>query len=471
MKFFPLGPWLPDQSKVSSVLQVARNCLPTLDGFRPLKGPEPFGAALPSSFAGGNSFTGSDGTSALLVGTPTGLFQYTGGAWTALVTGLSVSRWRFTQFGDYVIAVNGSSTHVVHLNSGASGSTLAGAPAGSCVATVGDYVVIGQAANDRIGIYTSGFNDHTDWDPAGTGGATIQPMLTGGEVMGLAGGEYGVILQRQRLVRMTRTGDATAPFQYDEIAPNLGCASKASVIQYGRTVFFLSDSGFMVLEDGQAPRPIGAEKVDREFQGAINRAQYENLFAALDPVNKLVMWAIPGTPGRLFVYHYELDRWTDASLPVEGVFSGVTPATTLDEIGLLYPSIDAVPGSLDDPRFLGNAPKVYLVSSRTLNTLSGDNLKAEWQMPFLILTGDRKARLRAVRPMTDAVAGNAVTLDCRTRLGDVAGVVACATMRASGIMPVRATGRYVQPRWSIDAATDWTYANSLGLEYEAAGVR
>lgn len=468
MKSYPLGPWLPDQSAISAVLQVCRNCLPTADGYRPFPGPVPLGSALPASFAGGASFTGSDGTAALLVGTSTGLSQYTGGNWTSLVSGMSVERWRFAAFGDYVIAVNGSDTQVVHLNAGAAASPLTGAPAGICVATVGDYVVIGQDDNDLIGIYTSGFNDHTNWDV--TDGATIQPMLTGGEVMGIAGGEYGVILQRNRLVRMTRTGDETAPFQFDEITPNVGCASKASVIQRGRTVYFLSDSGFMALNDGQALAPIGSEKVDREFQKALATPSYEQMFSAIDPVNKLAMWAIPGNPGRLFVYHYELDRWSDAIFDMEGIFSGTTPATTLEELGAQYPSIDAVPGSLDDPMFQGNQPRVYVTNGRTLNTLSGPNLGALWRLPFLQPSAGL-SRFRHIRPVTDCITGNKVTLDVRSRLGDASHLATASGIRASGIMPIRASGRYVQPTWAIDAGATWTFANALELEFEAAGVR
>lgn len=296
-------------------------------------------------------------------------------------------------------------------------------------------------------------------------------MLTGGEVMGLAGGEYGVILQRERLVRMSRTGDDAAPFQYDEIAPNVGCAAKSSVIQYGRTIYFLSDSGFMVLQDGQALSAIGSEKVDREFQKAIDRADYERIHAALDPVNKLVMWAIPGSPGRVFIFNYELARWTDAVLQVEGIFSGVTPSTTLEEVSALYPSLEMVPGSFDDAIFRGNQPKVYFVQNRTLATLSGPALGALWQLPMMELSGDRISRVRDVRPVTDCTDGNAVTLNMRSRIGDAPNTVPCSAMRASGVMPVRCSGRYTAPVWSIAAGSQWSFANALGLEYEAAGGR
>ena len=77
---------------------------------------------------------------------------------------------------------------------------------------------------------------------------------------------------------MSVTGDATAPFTYDPITDNVGCASKGSVCQAGRTVYFLSDRGFMALDDGQALRPIGSERVDRTFQSRIPATDYERIF-------------------------------------------------------------------------------------------------------------------------------------------------------------------------------------------------
>ena len=56
-------------------------------------------------------------------------------------------------------------------------------------------------------------------------------MLEGGEVMGLAGSEYGVILQRRRLVRMNVTGDVAAPFSYDPIAAECRVRFEDSVLQ------------------------------------------------------------------------------------------------------------------------------------------------------------------------------------------------------------------------------------------------
>lgn len=465
----PLPPFLPDQSANSGSLDTANNVYPKTDGYGPISQFSSFSDALGAKFLGGASFISTDGTSSLLVGTTDGLVKFAGGGWTDLDTGMVVTdHWRFAQFGDYAVSVNGVVTKETDLTTGVT-TDLADAPAGKCITIVGDYVVIGQAAGDLLGIYTSGFNDHTVWDyVAGT--ATYQPMLTGGEVMGLAGGEYGVILQRQRLVRMSRTGDATAPFTYDDISTNVGCASKGSVAQYGNRVFFLSDAGFKCLIAGQEPvQNIGSEKVDRTFISEVPRDDWERIFTAIDPQSKVVVWCVPNF--KLWVYNWELDRWTTATPNAEGVFSGFTTSTDLETLAVTYPDLDAMTISLDDPRWSGGDPRLYAVQSQEVGTFYGDRLEATFEYSFNELSPGRVARVRTIRPVTDATDGHTITLDCRARLGDAENIKTASAIRTSGIMPVRGSGRYIRPSWTIAAATSWSYAQGLDLELEAGGER
>jgi hypothetical protein len=443
-----------------------------VDGWGPVRDFLPVSGALPGAFRGGGSFIGGDSSSQMLVGTPDGLVKYNSGAWDVLASGMTITgQWRFVQFGNFVVGVNGSQTKVTVLSSGVT-TDLATAPAGTSIAVVGDYVVIGQDAGDILGVTTSGFNDHTDWDYTNPlSSSTFQPMLAGGEVMGVASGEYGVILQRQRLVRMNRTGDNAAPFSYDEITPNIGCASKGSVAQAGRSVYFLSDRGFMALQDGQSITPIGSEKVDRYFQSRVAREEYESLYASVDPQRKLVVWCYAGSPGFLLVYHYELDRWSIVEIGCEGIFSGFTSSTTLEAISAIYPDIDTMPYSLDDPRFSGGSPRFYLVQDGMVGAMTGDNLPASFEYSFSQVTPGLRTRFRSVRPITDCIVGNVVSLDVRHRLGDVPSPVTASEMRDSGVMPIRASGMFVRPAWEIAAGADWTYAQGLSLEYDAGGER
>lgn len=443
----------------------ANNCYPRPDGYGPVGDFASQSVALPAAFKGGASMTATDGSSYMLVGTATGLVRYAAGAWTNLVTAMTVTgQWRFAQFGNYGIAVNGVTTKVVDLISGVA-SNLTGAPNGVAVAVVGDFVVIAQGSSDLLRITTSAIADHTGWTPA-VNGSTIQPMLTGGEVMGLAGGEYGVILQRQRLVRMSLSGDDLAPFSFSEITPNVGCASKGSILQYGNTVFFLSDRGFMVLEDGQAVRPIGSEKVDRTFLAAVNRDDFTLIFSAIDPQNKLVMWAIGN---KLWIYNFELDRWTTTGVAMDGVFSGFTSSQTLEQVSATYPNIDTMVYSLDDPRFAGGNPRMFVVQSGQVGALTGTNLLASFETGFRDY--GKVSRFRSVRPVTDAVAGLTLTLDCRARLGDAANVRTVTELRPSGEMPVRSSGRHSKAKLQITAGTVWTYVQGIVMEMEAGGER
>lgn len=459
---------MPDQSINSGVITVAENVYRAADGYRPVGSFLSGSTALPATFMGGGAFISTTGTAYLLAGTASTLSRYSSGSWTSLLSGLTITKpWRFVQFGDYVVAVNGGDTQEIDLNAGTAGD-LTGAPKGECIAVVGDYVVIGQADGDILLVQWSAFNDHTGWTPT-VDQSGFQPMLTGGEIMGLAGGEFGVILQRQRLVRMSRTGDADAPFQFDEITPNVGCASKGSISQHGRSVFFLSDRGFMACEDGQLPVPIGNEKVDRWFRNNVPRDEWKRLYSAVDPTNTLVWWFLPGTNGLVMVYNWTLQEWTYGRLTNDGVFAGYTSSIDTDGTGVT--NIDSDPTvTLDDPKWSGGAPRLFVVQSGQIGTLEGSPLQARIWMGFVEPVKDRVARLRAFRPVGDMKAASCI-LDARQRLGDAENLRTCGALRASGIMPVRASGKYVATRLTIPAGHGWSYLRAFEYSLEAGGAR
>lgn len=468
---YALPPFLPDIAPGGGMLSVAENVLPATGGYRSVPAFSSVSAALPDTFMGGASFIASDGGAYLLAGTASTLSKLGSGAWTDLLTGLAVTkRWSFTQFGDHVIAANTGATQDVDLVAGTA-AALAGAPAFSSVFTVGDFVVGCQPNGDLLRVRWSAFNDHTGWT-LGVNQAGDQPMLSGGEVMGGAGGEYGVILQRHRIVRMSRTGDSLAPFQFDEIAANYGCASKASIATAGRTVFYLSDRGFAAVDDGQAPRLIGNEKFDRTFRASLAPDDYERMWSAIDPENSLVMWGIPGSPGTVWAYNWALDRAGMVKLAFEGIFAGFQSSVTLEGLDALYPSgIDSIPYSLDSPRFSGGAPRLYFVQSGEVGVLNGDTLAARIVTGQFAPAKDKTLRLRALWPDTDATNGVTVKATVAQRRGDTAVQVTSGAMQASGRVPVRANGRYVELEIDIAAGANWNFIAGCDIEAEQGGWR
>lgn len=464
------GPFLPDQLPVGAERLVrARNVLPAPNGYRAVPAFAPVSNALPAPFLGGFSAVATDGTAYLLAGTETTLSRLAAGAWTSLVSSLTVTnRWRFAQLGDFVIAVNGGATQVVDLIAGTA-AALSGAPTAIDVDVVGPHLVYAQANGDILMVRWSAFEDHTG-NTLGLNQAGQQPMLTGGEVMGIAGGEYGVILQRQRLVRMSLTGNADAPFQFDEITPNFGCAAKGSIAKAGRTIFCLSDRGFIAIDDGQAIRPIGNEKFDQSFREALG-SEFERVYATIDPQRTQVMWAIPGVPGQIWVYNWVLDRATVIETGVDGIFAGFENSQTLEEVSAEFPDIDEMTFSLDDPRFRGGAPTLYIVQNGVLGVLGGPSLlTAEIETAQFPIFGARGGRFRAVWPDTDAVGGVTATIRTAQRQGDIPATRTGANMQESGRIPLQHRGKQVNLGLRIQN-NDWSYVNGVALEVDPGALR
>lgn len=473
MPSFPA--WLPDQLELGNVLTVADNVMPFQTGYAPVGAFSSISGAFGEAFQGGGSFIATDGTSYLIGGGPTKLRRLSSATWTDLLTGLTVAgRWRFVQFANFAIAVNGTTdTYAIDLSAGTA-SVITGAPGGIATAVIGGtnggHVFIAQPDGAMLDVAWSALNDRTGWT-AGVDQAGQETMITGGEVMGLAGGEYGVILQRERLVRVDATGNADAPFSFSEITNNYGCASSASIVQAGRSVFFLSDRGFMALEDGQALKAIGNEKFDRHFRKSVPRSDWENLWAAVDPRRTIVMWGVPGSPGRIWLYNWALDRAASIVTPFEALFSGYEASTSLDALDATYPDLDAMPYSLDDARFEGGAPSLYVVRGQEVGLFAGANLQAKIKQGVFAPGKGLRYRLRAVWPEIDATGGVTVRVEGRQRMGDVPDAVSSGQMQSSGRVPMRVSGKYLVPEFEVAAGTDWGIFTGFNLEGEVAGVR
>lgn len=468
LKRLEFGPWEPDKASITT-LRDARNVMPGKDGYYPVSGLSAVTSALPGGFIGGGAFVGFDGTAALLAGTSTNLYRYSGSTWTSVYTG-SASHWRFAQFGTLVVAATGGAPVKFDLAGGTAALLGGTPPAASMVATVRDFVVL---AGDPAAIQTvtwSGFNDAEGWT-GGINQSGDQILPDGGEIMGLAGGEYGLILQRRAIKRLSYVG-APLVFQIDEISSNVGCMAKGSVAQAGRLVFFLSERGFFYT-DGNDTIPIGDEKFNRWFFGRFSRSDIENgLTAAVDPRANVVYWTMPGSPGVVLVYHITLQRASYLQLAVKAVFDGFTANVSLEALDALYPSgIDSIPVSLDDPMFSGGSPLIlFATNGDVVATLSGDALEARLETARIELAPGKRVRLRSLRPVTDAE-NCAIAVDMRALDGDAPNISAASNMRPNGAYPVRTNGRHSSAALTVPAATDWTYVSAIDVEFEMEGGR
>jgi hypothetical protein len=459
------GPYEPDKPEFSQEgLEIADSVYPSPNGYRPIPSFEGFTDALAATFQGGSSFTASDGTIQLLAGTATNLYTYsTDLAWSSIIGSLTAGRWYFTQFNDHAIATYGGTPVDIDLIAGTAAALTGSPPNADICTTVRDFVVLGKENT----ITWSGFEDRTEWT-ADTNQSGTQDMLSGGPITGLAGGEYGLIFQRFRIVRMTYVGIPTI-WQFDEISTNVGSAAPNSIAQAGKLVFFLSHRGF-TMTDGNDVTPIGAERIDRTFLGTYTKQDIDDfMFAAIDPLNHIVKWIMPG---KAWIYNWQLDQWSTETWDIRAAFTGFTAGKTLEELDAIYPSMDDMTPSLDDPRFLGGVPQLFVVNaSDEIGTMIGSNLKASFQLPNLEIVQGRETRISNVRPLTDATDGVTVTLASRARLGDVGVTQNFATLQDSGDMDCRVSGRYIRPSVTLSAGAGWSYFQGLDFSLIAGGGR
>lgn len=451
-------------------LSRAYNVLPAVDGFRPVRGPLPFADPLPGIF-NGTTYISSEGLATMIAGRSDGLYTYNGTSWSLAAATEPVTSWRFTQFGDNAIGVNGDVPVKYDLTSGSAGELGGVPPVSDVVATVRQQVFLAGDPTATNVLAISGYNDSEEWT-AGDNQCIYVPFPSGGAIMGLAGGETGIILQRNAVKRATYNGDGVTWWTFDELANDVGCMAKGSVAQAGNLVFWLSEEGFKV-SDRNTIEPIGKEKIDNEFFSLYSREDIEGMTCAVDPRTTAVMWAIRGTPGRIWLYDWTLKEWATIDLPLSAVFSGFTSSQSIDSMDTLFPGgIDTIPGPLDGAEFSGGNPILIVVGfDGSLNTLSGPNMAAQFAIkPIEISDSARRVRIRGARVVSDAVAGT-VTVDTRARAGDPQHNVVSGGIRDNGRVPLRANGRHVGITLDIPEGAVWSYALGLDLEYEDSGSR
>jgi hypothetical protein len=465
LKDVPFPEWGPDNAETGQFLAVAKNVVPTANGYAPVGAFQSITGSVGAAVVGAGSFASSTGSYTLLAATSAKLRKYDT-SWSDVLTVTTAARWYFAQFGDNICYANGGALGRYQLGAGTA-AAISGAPSNAIdVATVRDFVMCLTADNQAV---WSAFNDCTGWT-AGTNQSDFQPLLDGGPAQRIIGGEYAIILQKNAIRRVTYVSPPVI-FQFDVISPEVGCMAPGSVANVGRLIFFLSERGFE-MSDGESVTPIADEKFNRWFFSSYSRSDIANMWAAINPRAPEVYWVMPGTPGLAIVYNWVLKKASTIEVDVTAIFSGLTSATSLEAVDTLYPSgIDSVPVSLDDASLSGGNPVLMVVDgSNNVGSLTGSPLQASVGLRNIELTPGRRSRLRNLRPDTDATTASAALI-ARMRSGDTGTEASTGSMRTNGNLPVRANGRYFDSTLTIPSGTAWTYLQGCEYEFESGDAR
>jgi len=245
--------------------------------------------------------------------------------------------------GDYVITVSDANTITyTDTNSGTTSGNInvltSVAPVAEHITVIRDFVVgayigAGTYANR---VQWSDVNSPNYWDSDGASLADFQDIEDGGDITGITGGEFGIVLLENAIVRMSFVGSPNI-FQFDTIARGVGCIEGGSVTQYAGVTYFLGADGFYAC-DGQQVIRIGAEKVNRYFFNNANIGDIDSISASIDPERNIVMWNYANVSGgrSLMIFNYQTQKWSEAETDVDYLSTLSSTGATLDGLDSAY---------------------------------------------------------------------------------------------------------------------------------------
>ncbi len=471
------GEWMPDQPSVSGALTDAKNVVSQAIGYGPFPTPVTFSTSnaaenLTSLYAAKKP----NGDTELFAAGATKIYTVTGvGAITQVKTGMTTGandRVRFTQFGKTVITTNnadklqawtlGTSTSFADLS--------ATSPIAKYITVIRDFVVVAntlETTQQQYRVRWSAINDETDWTENVNTQSDYQDIPDGGQIVGIRGGEFGLVFLERAIHRMTYVGTPFI-FQFDNISRNKGCMVAGSIAQYQGITFFLSDDGFYMC-DGQNITTIGAEKVDRFFLDDASESDYGTMSAAVDPIRKLVIWNYKSVNGtrNLLIYNFKTQRWTYGDAGTNYLSEASTSTVTLEQLDGLSTSIDALTTSLDSALFIGG--KYFL--GGTLDTRVMTYTGAS--QTGYISTGDLDVGANSVvtlaRPIVDNGSAT-VSIASRTLLNQGVSFNTAVAASTENRVPLRSAGRYHRLKIT-PTGSDWKNAISVDVDVTPQGVR
>jgi len=114
----------------------------------------------------------------------------------------------------------------------------------------------------------------------------------GGWIQGIVGNlgtADGALFMEHAVVRVIYAGPPGI-FYFLPAEGVRGTPAPGSIVQLGALVYYLGEDGFYVF-DGTQSKPIGIDRVDRYFFENVDQSKMFRIVAAVDPVNRLIVWA------------------------------------------------------------------------------------------------------------------------------------------------------------------------------------
>jgi hypothetical protein len=368
--------------------------------------------ALPGTL-GGIFVRLTDGTTALIVGTETGLYKLNTADYTwEDVSGPSAPysvgaemRWSFALFGTTVYAQNFSDPEqMFDLATDSAFSDNATAPICAYLASIGDWLLRGRLLSNEDAVQWCGLNDPTS-NEAGIDFSDIQVFAEGSGVRGLIPVSGGVVvLMRDNTQALTLNYGSNYVFTRSVLNKYRGCIAPYSAILIGQDdyIFYSQDGWFR----GPAMTPIGAERVDRWYQETVNFEARVAAIAGVDFRRKMYWVRFQMSDGsyRMLGYQWQLDRWTLSDADMADMFGIEAQGVTIDQMDSFFPTIDDIDVPYDSSFWQGGSPDFAgMNSDGFLAPMNGAPMAARLATNDLTPGGIGRAFVNGGHGITDAV--------------------------------------------------------------------
>ncbi len=490
----PFTEWRPDLPAFANPgMTEANGVMPRKASYSPVGSLMPLSNALDGPCLGAIRTRDNAGNIFLYAGTEKKLYELIGDTFTdqsgdTYATG-GDDNWEFVVWepGQLIIATNGSDpVQSLDIGSGSSddfGDLITGTnkPTAKHMAVVRNFLVLGNTEDTTDGtttsrVWWSALLDPESFDPDAAEQSDYEDLAAGGAVQKVLGGtDYGVIFQTGLIRRMQYVGSPLV-WSFPIADKDRGSPVPNSIVQYGRTVFYVSEAGFFAF-DGYQSHAIGEGKVDRTFWRQFDASNKVNMSVAIDPLNKLVIWAFPGhgsadgKANKLYFYKWDDGKWSEADMNVNCVTDVHTPGVTLEDLDSESSNIDALTFSLDAERWkAGEALIAAFTRDYKLSSFEGPTLPATLTTGERQLFRGRTVHVRRVRPLIDG-AMPAVAIAGRPRHSDISDFGTPVAIEPAGWCPVKNRARYQRFRLTTAAGETWDHAQGVEVTAAPGGVR
>lgn len=482
------GEWLPDLPDLGNSAIVIKNAIPTASSYRNVLSFANAMVALSERVQGATAAKSTAGTVYNYCGTATKLYEMTSASTTWVNrSGTTYSCgasefWRFVKYGQYMVATQiADAIQYATIGGGANFANLSSAaPKARHAAVIRDFLVVGNTwdATDLFKpnrLWWPSIDDITSWPTPGTTAAAnvqsdYQDLAEGGSITGITGGESGVVVCERSVYTMTYIGSPLV-FSIQRVEKERGSLYAGSVIGDGRYTYYLGNDGFYRF-DGIQSVPIGASKVDQWFLADLSPTTSPRICSAVDPANKLILWAYAstssgaGTPDKIIAYHTPTGRWTIIEQAVEWLAEiSYTLGYTLDGLDAVSSSLDALPFSLDSYVWQGGVALLGAFdTSHRFGYFNGAAMTATLVTGEVQPVADHRSLVTAVRPLIQNVGTSVdITPIYRNRLIDAATTGTASTINAVGVSPMLVDARYFRFKADITGG----FQHAMGVQVEA----